>query len=98
MRPRRLRRDLPGHDLVTVQEAGWAGIFNGALLRLAEGPFDVVITVDRGIVHQQPVAHLNIALIVLAAPSNKLAALRPLMPALAAALEQIRPGDIVRIQ
>ena len=32
--PARLRRDLPGHDVLTVPRAGWAGIENGKLLRL----------------------------------------------------------------
>lgn len=95
--PRRLRHDLPGHDVVTVQEAGWAGITNGALLRLTEHELDAFITVDRGIQHQQPVARLNIAVIVLVAPSNKLAHLRPLMAAVAAALEDAKPGDLIRI-
>jgi hypothetical protein len=31
----RFRRDLVGHDVATVQEAGWAGKKNGELLALA---------------------------------------------------------------
>ena len=31
----RFRRDLFGHDVVTVQESGWAGKKNGELLALA---------------------------------------------------------------
>jgi hypothetical protein len=30
--PRGLKRHLPGHDVRTVPEAGWAGMKNGALL------------------------------------------------------------------
>jgi hypothetical protein len=95
--PRRLRRELPGHEVITVQEAGWAGRTNGELLRLAERQFDAFITVDRGIGHQQPLTRLNIAVIILAAPSNRLGHLRPLMPAVAAALEHVRPGHVVGI-
>ena len=29
--PRKLKRDLVGHDVLTVPEAGWAGITNGEL-------------------------------------------------------------------
>ena len=32
--PRKLKRALPGHDVATVPEMGWAGIKNGPLLRL----------------------------------------------------------------
>ena len=47
--PKRLKRELRGHDAKTVQDMGWAGIKNGALLRLAEGHFDARLTVDQGI-------------------------------------------------
>ena len=33
--PRRLRGVFAGHDVVTVVEAGWSGVKNGELLRLA---------------------------------------------------------------
>lgn len=32
--PRKLRSDLEGHDVRTVQEMGWAGKKNGELVRL----------------------------------------------------------------
>jgi hypothetical protein len=48
--PRRLRRELTGHDVRTVTEAGWAGL-NGALLRAADDSTDALITVDQGIAH-----------------------------------------------
>lgn len=47
--PRQLRRELPGHDVRTVQEMGWTGTENGALLHLANGRFDVLLTVDQRI-------------------------------------------------
>ena len=47
--PRALRRELPGHEVKTVGEAGWAGVTNGELLKLAAGHFDVLLTVDRSL-------------------------------------------------
>jgi len=38
--PRALREQLPGHDVKTVAENGWAGVKNGELLRLAAQRFD----------------------------------------------------------
>jgi len=35
----RFRRDLVGHEVITVQEAGWAGKKNGELLALAAKTF-----------------------------------------------------------
>jgi putative addiction module component (TIGR02574 family) len=46
--PKRLKRELSGHQVLTVREAGWAGFKNGALLRPAGGQFDVPVTVDQG--------------------------------------------------
>ena len=34
--PRRLRRELPGHDVQTVQGAGWAGVKNDRAELVAE--------------------------------------------------------------
>jgi hypothetical protein len=38
---RRLAREIKDHEVITVPEAGWAGIKNGELLRLAQAQFDV---------------------------------------------------------
>ena len=56
--PRRLASSFPESFTVqTVQGMGWAGTANGLLLTLAaaEG-FDALVTVDRGIEHQQNVS------------------------------------------
>ncbi|HUF42158.1 MAG TPA: DUF5615 family PIN-like protein, partial [Verrucomicrobiae bacterium] len=37
--PRRLKSELPGHDVRTVPEVGWSGTKNGPLLRLAGQEF-----------------------------------------------------------
>jgi hypothetical protein len=49
------RRFLPA-----VAEAGWAGVKNGELLRLASDRFDVLITVDRNLEYQQNLSELAI--------------------------------------
>jgi hypothetical protein len=51
--PRALRDDIPGHEVKTVAEAGWAGVKNGELLRLAAAQFDLLLTVDRSLEYQQ---------------------------------------------
>ena len=52
--PRRLLRGLPGHEVHTVQGLGWSGTKNGALLRrVASDGFEVFVTVDRNLEHQQ---------------------------------------------
>ncbi len=95
--PKQLRRDLPGHQVATVADMRWRGIKNGALLRLAETEFDVIVTVDRNMQHQQNVSGLQLGMVILVAPSNRLATLQPLIPQVLAALASISPGDPVRV-
>ena len=91
--PRRLGRDLAQHYVRTVPEMGWASTRNGALLRLAESEFDVFLTVDRKLQHQQKLSVFEIAVIVLVARSNRLLDLRPLIPRIREALLKARSGE-----
>src|SRR4051812_32325334 len=94
--PRRLRRELPGHDVHTVSELGWSGKKNGELLQVMAGQnFDVLLTVDQGIRHQQNLRAAGVAVVGLVAVSNRLADLVPLMPSVLAVLASIQPGDVV---
>ena len=64
--PRPLRGMLPGHDVRTVPEMGWAGYSNGQLLDEAEkAGFDAFITSDQNVVFQQNLAGRTIAVIIL---------------------------------
>lgn len=96
--PRRLRRDLPGHDVHTVTEMGWSGIKNGPLLRRAAQEFDVFLTVDQGVEYQQNLLGLDLAIVVMVAASNDIDDLRPLMPHVRETLRSASPGNIVKVQ
>jgi hypothetical protein len=76
---------------------GWAGIKNGALIRLAEQQFDVFLTMDRNLEFQQNLKQLRLAIAVLCAPSNEIQVLRPLMPLLQETLTTIQNGQVVYI-
>ena len=95
--PKRLKRELPGHDARTVQDLGWAGIKNGALLRLANGQFDALLTVDQGIEYQQNLSGLSISVVVMVAPSNDVDDLRLLLPGVEDALAKLQPGELIRV-
>lgn len=49
----RLLRDFPEHHVRTVKQLGWEHVKNGALLRLVASDFDVFVTVDKDLPHQQ---------------------------------------------
>ena len=94
---KRLKRELRGHDARTVQDMGWAGITNGALLKLANGQFDPLLTVDQGIEHQQNLSGLSISVVVMLAPSNDVDDLIPLLASVEQALARLPPGEIIRV-
>ncbi len=77
---------------------GWSGKKNGELLRLMAGQgFEVLLTVDRNLSHQQNLKASGIALVVLVAATNRLTDLIPLIPSTEVALGSILPGDVVEI-
>lgn len=91
--PRQLRRRLGGHDVDAAAERGWAGLDNGALLdRAEEAGYEVVITADRSIPHQQNLGRRNLSLIVLGA--NRWPLIEPRISDIHAALEGIQPGEL----
>jgi len=95
--PRKLRRELTEHAVITVTERGWSGIKNGKLLALAETEFEVFLTVDQNLKYQQNLKAFKIGVILLVGRNNRLKALLPLMPEARKALENITAGDFVRV-
>ena len=95
--PRDLKRELGAHEVVTVPEQGWAGKGNGELLSLADKQFDVFVTADQGIEYQQNLAGFGIAVVTLAAQTNRLEDLRPLVPELLSALGDLKRGQVYTI-
>jgi predicted nuclease of predicted toxin-antitoxin system len=95
--PRKLRRELTEHAVVTVTERGWSGVKNAKLLALAETEFEVFLTVDQNLKYQQNLKAFNIGVILLVARNNRLKTLLPLMPEARKALENIKAGDLIRV-
>ena len=95
--PRRLLRDIPDHAVTTVPRQGWAGVTNGALLKRVEPEFDIFITMDSNIVHQQNVANLQICLIILHGPNSRYETLQPLLPQMLNVIKRASPGSVFHI-
>lgn len=96
--PRPLRRSVTGHDVRTIREMGWAGKKNGELLALMSGAgFQVLLTVDQNLRYQQNLAAAGVAIIVMVAPTNRLADLILLVPGVELALVGIAPGVVVEV-
>jgi hypothetical protein len=77
---------------------GWNGQKNGALLALMSASgFQVLLTVDKSLRHQQNLLAAGVAVVLLRGPGTDFDDLLPLMPAVVAALATIQPGDVVEI-
>lgn len=85
--PKRLGKHIPGHDVTTVPNAGFAGLSNGDLLRAITAKFDVFVTIDGNLEYQQTLQDYSILIIVLKARSNRLDDLLPLAPKIASSLD-----------
>jgi len=86
-----------GHQCSTVPEVGLAGKKNGELLTLAEGKFDVFVTIDKNIRYQQNLSGRKIAILIIRARSSEIDDLLPELPACIVALHSIQPGQVVQI-
>jgi predicted nuclease of predicted toxin-antitoxin system len=95
--PRDLRLLLPQHEVSTVVACGWSGIRNGKLLALAATRFDMFLTADQNIEHQQNLLRLPLPVVVLVAVSNRIESLEPLMPKLQELLTAIKPKTLYRV-
>ena len=86
--PSIVKRGLPALDIVSVQEMGWAGIKNGELLGLvAAADFDIFITSDKNLSHQQNLQRFDTAVILL--PSNQVPVVEALLPVIAKAISKL---------
>jgi hypothetical protein len=96
--PHRMRLEIVGHEVFTVAYIGWSGIANGELLQraVAEG-FEVFITNDRGLEYEHNLLSLPVSIVVVCPPTNTIEAIRPLLPALHAALAHLQPQSFVKI-
>jgi len=93
----RLSRAITGHYSTSVQKMGWHGIKNSDLLAMAEKEFDVFLTGDRNLTHQQDVTKYEISVVVLHTTSTQLHQTLPLIPKLLLALPSLKPGQVLHI-
>ena len=95
--PHELAGLLTGHDVTTVGDQGWAGITNGELLGRAAGRFDALLTMDRRLPQQQDLSRFKFGVVLVRAQSNRMAHLRPLVPAILEGLATVAPGKVTTV-
>ena len=96
--PGLLAHDLSGFDVSTVEEAGFKGLKNGALLKAAGERFDVLVTADQGIKHQQNLKTLPLAVLLIHTRTNKLEHLQEFLAEIVEALAVISKHEFKEIE
>ena len=94
--PKDLARQLPGHNVKTVPQAGWASISNGKLLRLIaeSGRFDVFLTMDKRLPQQNQTRTFPFAIVVLRAKSNRMIHVFPFAPEILRRVAEFQPSQV----
>jgi hypothetical protein len=92
-----LRRYLAPHPVSTVFEKGWSTLQNGELLRTAEGEgFEVLVSTDQNLKHQQNLRERRFALIVLMTTSWP--RIERKVDRVIAALNSVKPGEYIEVE
>jgi hypothetical protein len=92
-----LRQALVGHTVDTAYERGWSTLSNGELLTAAErASFDLLITTDQNLRHQQLLTNRRLAILVL--PTTRWPEIQRHTAGVAAAVAAIEPGTYHELQ
>ncbi len=84
-------------EVVTVTEHGWQGTKNGELLRLAAKEFDIFVTMDKNLQHQQNLSNVDLAIVVIRAYSNAFFVISKLMPSVNEAIRSAEIGTVIQV-
>lgn len=96
--PHELRFLLVGHLVETAQFRRWQSIADRELLRLAAASgFDVLLTMDAGLRHQQNLATLPMSVIIIHEASNDIEDLAPIVPRILVAIVGMEPKTLLAV-
>lgn len=92
--PSPLRDALPAHEVATARKQGWESVNNGELLAHADAEFDVLVTADKNMRHQQDISRLRrIGVVVIVERFITPDTVLPLAPEIDRALLEVQPGQ-----
>lgn len=87
-----IARLLKQHTVETARERGWSTLKNGDLLRVAEeAGFDVLLTTDKNLAHQQNLSAHKIAIVVLG--TTRRSVVQQMSEQIVSTLDAAKPGS-----
>jgi hypothetical protein len=90
--PRGIARALAGHTVKEARAQGWDTLNNGDLLKAAEDAgFDVLLTTDKNLRHQQNLQGRQLAIVVLS--KSRWSLVRTVLVDIADAVNAAKPGS-----
>ena len=92
--PAPLRQVLKQHKVLTAYEMGWSRLDNGKLLAAAEAEFDLLVTTDQTLQHQQRLTGRYLAILIL--PTTSWPVLRAHQDQIVTAINELHAGDVVK--
>jgi len=94
--PAPLRAHLADHSISTAFECGWSELTNGELLDAAEREgFEVLVTMDSNLKHQQDLGIRSLAIIVLL--STSWPRIQKAVPSVVEAIRSSAPGRCTEV-
>ena len=90
-----IQQRLTKLSITNVEDMGWRGIKNGALLDLMAEQFQVLITADKNLPFQQNLKKRQVSAIIL--PANDVPTVVQLLPEIEQALAMIAPGESMEL-
>lgn len=95
--PLGIRDSLPGHTVNTAYEQGWSTLLNGELLNVAEKEgFELLVTTDKNLAHQQNPSKRKIAIVVLGA--NRWSLIKLALTRIVQAVNAATPGSYTLVK
>jgi predicted nuclease of predicted toxin-antitoxin system len=97
--PEELKTDLHPHEVYSVRDKKWKGKKNGELMQLLEKEeFEVFLTSDKNLRHQQNLKNYSVAILLLDVKQNTYPAIKKLLPDILKVLRWKLPAGVTVIQ
>lgn len=93
--PRKLRHELPGCIVRTAQQEGWGSLKNGQLLATAQTNFDVLLSGDGNLQHQQNPKRFDIGIVAIDTVSLRFLDIMRAIDEIRAAVARVSPGELI---
>jgi hypothetical protein len=95
--PKPIARSLAGHEITYARQIGWHELENGELIKQAENAgYEVLLSTDKNIRHQQNLSGRSIALVVLG--NSQWPFVRLHLDRIAAAVNAATPGSYAVVE